>query len=251
MAKNCRHPKSVQKIFTAMFADHACQTWVLLSKAKKWKSFPYPVLSQWQFLSWSELFLEVLMTRGCKGQNSPHLMENYLLKVKNVILQQETKGALDVWIKTLLCHFPLLISTGLPHIFKSKVLKTIGWFNLTVFQVFLVLTDSSVFMAVIIPLVPVVFQVGHAHWHFYTALQTENKTGERKLLHHLPASCPPSNKSGSTLCYWSELGMLFQRGWGWDSREMPHPTSPWQGLTLKLWRNWFTTELGDIKCLDN
>lgn len=63
------------------------------------------------------------MTRGCKGKTPPHPMENYLLKVKNVNFQHETKGALDVWIKTLLYHFLLLISTGLPHIFKCRVLK--------------------------------------------------------------------------------------------------------------------------------
>lgn len=42
MAENCGHPKSMQKRFTVMFADHTCQTWLLLSKAKKREGFFTP-----------------------------------------------------------------------------------------------------------------------------------------------------------------------------------------------------------------
>lgn len=42
MAKNYRHPKSMQRRFTAMFADHTCQTWLLLSKAEQGEEFSIP-----------------------------------------------------------------------------------------------------------------------------------------------------------------------------------------------------------------
>ena len=50
-----------------------------------------------------------------------------------------------------------------------------------------ILTDASVFMAVVVPFISVILQVGHTHWHFYPSLKREKHDyfiKQNQLLQH-------------------------------------------------------------------
>lgn len=111
----------------------------------------------------------------CAAQSPQQWIEYYWLKVERTHRSTQRRGLVLKYLSNTVAWYALRwlhVKCSNP-IFKCSVACD-RWRC--------ILTDSSVLVAVFIPLVPFVIQVWHSHWHFWSGMGLKGKSRKEKTL---------------------------------------------------------------------